>query len=676
MDNSFIKKDINIRHICYKAMWNLSCQGVTYVNECGSIVEPYEENMVGLRLNLIGMGSTLRNTQAFVGQMESDGLHIYLVNIEYVCDFVDVNGQDIPKNMKAIVYPMEIAICSKTRIRKRNFDSRIMIGNYYTGFSITQNGNREISYRTISEIFFSSILTADFYPVNGRNDLTSSGLNYLGMDSLEAMLEELYGRKFIDTKGRVSYIAIRRCNIMEFFKVFKYSKITLDKYDKKVCETYGEKRKLGKDGIFVENIEISKEGYYIQKTGDVAVIRCFIESGYCNPMEYMRILVFPDGKVKTYRKVHVGWIPIAPEKLNISMVFGLDALTTLGFDEGLDETYLRYFDNFDNDSRRILVPRVLFPFLENIVAMGYIDHFAQICKVAELNYHTIEHFFHKIFGKVDWEQRAFYKAIGIPSFMANQFLKLIYFDFQNILNFEFIGNLKRVCGDKFLTHMNKELFEILLNYFIRHDKDMFDILCLLIKIYGTGSIKKYIKKAEEIFNASKHKEYLVYLTAVDSIRNKYPNYEWNISVADIERLCEEVQLISEIENCENAEMRRCYEFFAQADTMWEKYNFIHKDLCIIYPKSPQDIIKEGIQLHHCAKSYVHAIYEGITTILFIRRKEEPEKSYFTLEIRDGKVRQCHGQCNCEMTDEIEDFLWSFCKEKGIEYNYENCILAV
>lgn len=50
---------------------------------------------------------------------------------------------------------------------------------------------------------------------------------------------------------------------------------------------------------------------------------------------------------------------------------------------------------------------------------------------------------------------------------------------------------------------------------------------------------------------------------------------------------------------------------------------------------------------------------------WIRKKEEPDKPYYTLEWR-GKVIQCRGSHNCDMTSEVRAFVQIF-QEKMMEY---------
>lgn len=70
-------------------------------------------------------------------------------------------------------------------------------------------------------------------------------------------------------------------------------------------------------------------------------------------------------------------------------------------------------------------------------------------------------------------------------------------------------------------------------------------------------------------------------------------------------------------------------------------------LCVHVPEDGKDIIAEGAKLSHCVGGYVVSHAEGVTTILFIRKKSEPETPYFTVEIdlKTARVIQCYGYKN-------------------------------
>jgi hypothetical protein len=80
----------------------------------------------------------------------------------------------------------------------------------------------------------------------------------------------------------------------------------------------------------------------------------------------------------------------------------------------------------------------------------------------------------------------------------------------------------------------------------------------------------------------------------------------------------------------------------------------------IFPAgSEKDLIREGDKLHHCVARYAKDHATGKTAILFIRRSEDKNTPFYTLEYKNGKINQDHGNRNSMQTDEILKFekLW-------------------
>lgn len=94
----------------------------------------------------------------------------------------------------------------------------------------------------------------------------------------------------------------------------------------------------------------------------------------------------------------------------------------------------------------------------------------------------------------------------------------------------------------------------------------------------------------------------------------------------------------------------------------ERYSFASKGLVIMVPESLEDIVKEGNEQHHCVASYVDRVAAGGTCILLLRKEEEPDKPFFTLEIQDVSIVQCRGKYNEDQTPEVKKFLAKFKKE--------------
>lgn len=60
---------------------------------------------------------------------------------------------------------------------------------------------------------------------------------------------------------------------------------------------------------------------------------------------------------------------------------------------------------------------------------------------------------------------------------------------------------------------------------------------------------------------------------------------------------------------------------------WKSSGFV-----FISPKTPQDIIEEGQNMHNCVGGYVDSVLKEYSTIIFMRRSNSPDKSYITLEL--------------------------------------------
>lgn len=83
----------------------------------------------------------------------------------------------------------------------------------------------------------------------------------------------------------------------------------------------------------------------------------------------------------------------------------------------------------------------------------------------------------------------------------------------------------------------------------------------------------------------------------------------------------------------------------------------HDGLLIRPCASMNELRAEGKELHHCVATYDQRYAKGETAIFFIRRVDEPDEPYFTLELgeKDLTVRQNRGLRNCARTEDVEKF---------------------
>jgi hypothetical protein len=82
----------------------------------------------------------------------------------------------------------------------------------------------------------------------------------------------------------------------------------------------------------------------------------------------------------------------------------------------------------------------------------------------------------------------------------------------------------------------------------------------------------------------------------------------------------------------------------------KKFTFALDGLRVVVPVSSAEIVQEGKTLHHCVGGYAARHIEGKTTILFIRKRRTPGRSFLTVELQQDKrgrvsIVQIHGYRN-------------------------------
>lgn len=111
----------------------------------------------------------------------------------------------------------------------------------------------------------------------------------------------------------------------------------------------------------------------------------------------------------------------------------------------------------------------------------------------------------------------------------------------------------------------------------------------------------------------------------------------------------------------------------------ELETLVYKDYCFLVPTTLKELIDEAKQQYNCVGSYYNdSMAEGRDFIYFIRKKNEPKKSYITCrfnvngnETKEARYRFNDSDIRGEDKEAIlksEDFIKKIVKEKGIETN--------
>ena len=111
-------------------------------------------------------------------------------------------------------------------------------------------------------------------------------------------------------------------------------------------------------------------------------------------------------------------------------------------------------------------------------------------------------------------------------------------------------------------------------------------------------------------------------------------------------------------------------------TQWKKLEYSSKKygLCVVAPVNPGKLVEEGKALRHCVAGYIERVTKGTTSVVFIRNIEDKNKPFYTVEVRDGLIKQIHGNCNCNPTRPVIEFAKQWAKAKDLRLgNYKQLL---
>lgn len=95
----------------------------------------------------------------------------------------------------------------------------------------------------------------------------------------------------------------------------------------------------------------------------------------------------------------------------------------------------------------------------------------------------------------------------------------------------------------------------------------------------------------------------------------------------------------------------------------QKLCFDRGDLQLRPIASHEELVAEGNSLDHCVATYAEQYAAGQTGLFALRRTSEPDKPFYTVEVRRGVITQCYGRHNCKATEEVQAFMNAFTAEK-------------
>lgn len=228
-------------------------------------------------------------------------------------------------------------------------------------------------------------------------------------------------------------------------------------------------------------------------------------------------------------------------------------------------------------------------------------------------------------------------------------------------------------GISYLQNMNEADYKYLINFFNcdigQAAKKSF---MLLVKIFGHKNWKGYTNFLMKLDGDIDTVKYLNYLNTLAKIGDAAKKADWKLTGKALDKSLNSVTKIMFMMR-DYGDMKGYAKKFEEFSKQWEKYEYEDDKYVIKYPTVPSDILYEGFCLKHCVKEFLGRLGANTTTILFIRKRENPDKPFYTLEVRGDIIRQCHGFDNCNVEKEGENllkFIENFSEEKNLILNIE------
>lgn len=164
-----------------------------------------------------------------------------------------------------------------------------------------------------------------------------------------------------------------------------------------------------------------------------------------------------------------------------------------------------------------------------------------------------------------------------------------------------------------------------------------------MKCYQTyiRSWKDYIEWAEKL-------EY--------DLKSRYVLFPKNFKDVHDKTFLEYQKQQDKMERRKQAKERRTVNQLLKKDIKLLDTKIQDKDYLLKVPENYQEIRKEGQALGHCVGSYIPHIANRECDVYFIRKKTDPDKPFFTVDWRRGKIVQCQGKGRIRYPQEMVEFV--------------------
>jgi hypothetical protein len=157
------------------------------------------------------------------------------------------------------------------------------------------------------------------------------------------------------------------------------------------------------------------------------------------------------------------------------------------------------------------------------------------------------------------------------------------------------------------------------------------------------------KHSKKKINYRDYRDYVQMAQAIGSSVEKYPKAFWKVH--------DEAE--KEFRTDKNAGYDKLIKE-RSGDTELKRLKYSSKKFLIRPVECLDELFNESKELHHCVRTYARNVAFGDTNIFFVRKADNSEEPFVTLELKDKRVVQCRAKYNARPSDEAISFVNNWC----------------
>lgn len=402
--------------------------------------------------------------------------------------------------------------------------------------------------------------------------------------------------------------------------------------------------------------------------------------------EVARIFIDNKGKVSIMENTFNGY-RVVGKKLSSIVYFYDNDIRSINFDKLLEWKPIKWnmeiFDDILLNSYAFLKNLILVlrhPIIEKLYKSGYKKLAKECMKCGNEVISNLKETF--MLDKINERKGSIYKILGVNKELLSRIENIDRYSIR-------VKEMKEIFGRTDITDLSAETIELYLTglknmgwhywgtivdlnqWQIRNnhrnltDEERHLIEKLFrLEMKGPGAVRTYLD-AKEIYKRLSNRPEIDF-TNFKTLEDIIVLHDNLLALERADRE-ERNRLYALREEERRAEYKKKFDKL-QEDRI-EKFESHGEKYSIVVPKSLAEITSEGMALSHCVGSYLESHAQGNTNIVFLRKNDEIDTSFYTIEVDPHNyVVQIHGKHNRWLGNDPDaiSFVWKWIEDRGFK----------